>query len=175
MSSPWSRPDARLTRTGTNHYAHYIDVDAFVDQHWIVEFPKQIDGYRISNFFSKDRNDKVKNVPIWDWNLSFGNANYLEGGLTKRASRGLEILLSRRFATRRLEGKRLANGRGRSVQPHRIVGAAGSAHQLSTILNAVERLRVHPKVLKSGQRLGEFLGVELRVRNPDALELLVLL
>lgn len=70
------------TRTGTNHYSHYIDVDSFVDFHWIVEFPKQIDGYRISNFFQKDRNGKVKNAPIWDWNLSFGNADYLDGGNT---------------------------------------------------------------------------------------------
>ena len=72
------------TRTGTNHYSHYIDVDSFVDSHWIVEFPKQIDGYRISNFFRKDRNGKVKNAPIWDWNLSFGNADYLDGGNTSK-------------------------------------------------------------------------------------------
>lgn len=69
-------------KTDTNHYSNYIDVDTFVDSHWIVEMPKQIDGYRISNFFSKDRNGKVKNVPIWDWNLSFGNADYLDGGNT---------------------------------------------------------------------------------------------
>ncbi len=73
----WTKPD-----TDTNHYSNYIDVDTFVDSHWIVEMPKQIDGYRISNFFSKDRNGKVKNVPIWDWNLSFGNADYLDGGNT---------------------------------------------------------------------------------------------
>lgn len=70
------------TKTGTNHYSHYIDVDSFVDSHWIVEFPKQIDGYRISNFFRKERNGKVKNAPVWDWNLSFGNADYLDGGHT---------------------------------------------------------------------------------------------
>ena len=68
--------------TGTNHYSHYIDVDAFVDQHWIVEFPRQIDGYRLSDFFNKDRNGKVKPEPIWDWNLSFGNADYYGGGRT---------------------------------------------------------------------------------------------
>ena len=34
------------TATGTNHWSYYIDADTFVDQHWIVEFPKQIDGYR---------------------------------------------------------------------------------------------------------------------------------
>jgi len=52
----------------------------FVEQFWIVEFTKQIDGYRLSDYFSKDRNGKVTPVPIWDWNLSFGNANYLDGG-----------------------------------------------------------------------------------------------
>jgi len=58
-----------LTATGTNHYSYYMDVDGFVDQFWIVEFCKQIDGYRLSDYFSKDRNGKVTPVPIWDWNL----------------------------------------------------------------------------------------------------------
>jgi len=71
-----------LGATGTNHYSHYIDVDSFVDNHWIVEFAKQIDGYRLSNYMSKDRGGKLRMDPIWDWNLSFGNADYLEGWLT---------------------------------------------------------------------------------------------
>ena len=70
------------TATGTNHWSYYIDADSFVDFHWMVEFPKQIDGYRLSNYMHKDRNGKLKMAPIWDWNLSFGNANYLAGGLT---------------------------------------------------------------------------------------------
>ena len=68
------------TQTGTNHYSYYLDVDGFVDQYWVIEFTKQIDGYRLSDYFSKDRNGKVTPVPVWDWNLSFGNANYLDGG-----------------------------------------------------------------------------------------------
>lgn len=68
-----------LTRTGARHYSAFIDTDSFVDNHWIVEFTKQIDGYRLSNYFHKDRGGKVKMDPIWDWNLSFGNADYLEG------------------------------------------------------------------------------------------------
>ncbi|HEY6229097.1 MAG TPA: CotH kinase family protein, partial [Verrucomicrobiae bacterium] len=71
--------DDWLTRTGTNHYSAFIDVDSFVDQHWIVEFAKQIDGYRLSNYLSKDRNGKIKMEPIWDYNLSFGNADYNDG------------------------------------------------------------------------------------------------
>jgi hypothetical protein len=78
MESALYAPDWR-TRTGTNHYSHYLDVDSFVDQHWIVEYAKQIDGYRLSNYMHKDRNGKVKMEPIWDWNLSFGNADYLDG------------------------------------------------------------------------------------------------
>src|SRR6185503_20090276 len=63
-------------------YAQYLDVDSFIDHYFIVEIPKNIDGYRLSNFYHKDRNGKLKEGPIWDWNLSFGNANYLDGGKT---------------------------------------------------------------------------------------------
>ena len=63
----------------TNHYSNYIDVDSFIDNHWMVESAKQIDGYRLSNFLNKDRNGLVQMMPIWDYNLSYGNANYLEG------------------------------------------------------------------------------------------------
>ncbi|HWN96223.1 MAG TPA: CotH kinase family protein, partial [Methylomirabilota bacterium] len=72
-------PNWRDPRFG---YLNYIDPDSFVDQHWIVEFPKNIDGYRLSNYMNKDRGGKIQMEPIWDWNLSWGNANYLEGGYT---------------------------------------------------------------------------------------------
>jgi hypothetical protein len=68
-----------LTRTGSQHYSAFIDVASFVDNHWIVEFTKQIDGYRLSNYLHKDRGGKIGMDPIWDWNLSLGNADYLEG------------------------------------------------------------------------------------------------
>lgn len=69
-----------LTATGTNHWTHYFDMNSLVEQHWIVEFTKQIDGYRLSNYMTKDRGGKITMNPIWDWNLSWGNADYLEGG-----------------------------------------------------------------------------------------------
>ena len=71
-----------LALTGTNHYSNFLDVDSFVDFHWLVEFSKQIDGVRLSSYFTKDRGGKVHTGPVWDWNLSFGNANYLRGGMT---------------------------------------------------------------------------------------------
>ena len=71
-----------LTQTGTNHYSYYMDLDRFVDQHWHVEFTKQIDGYRLSDYFTKDRLGKVGPGPVWDWNLAWGNADYATGGMT---------------------------------------------------------------------------------------------
>ncbi len=71
-----------LTQTGTNHYSSYMDLERFADQHWHVEFTKQIDGYRLSDYFTKDRLGKVGPGPVWDWNLAWGNADYATGGMT---------------------------------------------------------------------------------------------
>jgi len=62
-----------------NGYNAYIDVPSFVDMHLFVETFKEIDGYRISTYFSKDRDRKIRALPVWDYNLALGNANYLEG------------------------------------------------------------------------------------------------
>ena len=62
-----------------NGYARYIDVGSFIDVHILVELTKNIDGFRLSTYMFKDRNGKIHMGPVWDYNLSLGNANYLEG------------------------------------------------------------------------------------------------
>ncbi len=62
-----------------NGYAKFIDVDSFIDHHMLVEVTKNIDGFRLSTFMFKDRNGKLNMGPIWDYNLSLGNADYLGG------------------------------------------------------------------------------------------------
>jgi hypothetical protein len=64
-------------------YAAYIDSDSFIDHHLLVELTKNIDGFRFSTFFRKDRGGKIKAEPIWDWNLSFGNANGKQGHIAE--------------------------------------------------------------------------------------------
>ncbi len=59
-------------------YAKYLDVEAFVDFFWLVEFSKNIDALRYSAFLTKPRGGKLVMGPAWDWNLSFGNADYYE-------------------------------------------------------------------------------------------------
>jgi len=60
-------------------YRAYIDVDSFIDYHLITDMTKNVDGYRFSVFYHKDRGGMIKADPIWDWNLSFGNANGKQG------------------------------------------------------------------------------------------------
>lgn len=60
-------------------YSAYLDVDSFIDAHWLVEVSKNVDGFRYSSYLTKDRGGKLKTEPPWDWNRSFGNANYYGG------------------------------------------------------------------------------------------------
>ena len=60
-------------------YASYIDVDSFIDFFILNEISNNVDGYRISTWMQKDKNEKLKMGPIWDFNLAFGNADYCSG------------------------------------------------------------------------------------------------
>lgn len=58
------------------------DIDSFVDYFLLTEMTKNVDGYRLSTYFYKEKDSKggkLKMGPAWDYNLSFGNADYAEG------------------------------------------------------------------------------------------------
>lgn len=61
-------------------YQNYIETESFVDFFLLTELANNVDGYRISTWLTKDKNEKLKMGPIWDFNLAFGNANYCGGG-----------------------------------------------------------------------------------------------
>lgn len=60
-------------------YRKYIDVASFIDFFILNELSNNLDGYRLSTYLHKNRNEKLKIGPIWDFNLSFGNGNYCNG------------------------------------------------------------------------------------------------
>jgi hypothetical protein len=63
-------------------YASVIDVNSFVDNLLLNEFCKNVDAYRLSTYFYKDKvskNPKIFAGPIWDYNICFGNADYYDG------------------------------------------------------------------------------------------------
>jgi len=62
-----------------NGYRKYIDEDSFIDFFILNELANNVDGYRLSTYLQKERNEKLVIGPIWDFNLSFGNADYCGG------------------------------------------------------------------------------------------------
>ena len=60
-------------------YEKWIDVPSFIDAQWWTELTKQVDGYVFSTYFYKDRGSKVRAGPLWDFNISLGNADYATG------------------------------------------------------------------------------------------------
>ncbi len=63
-------------------YTNLIDINSLVDYFIINEVAKNVDGYRLSLFFYKDRDDinnKLVFGPIWDYNIALGNADYDKG------------------------------------------------------------------------------------------------
>ena len=66
----------------TEGYMNYIDAGSFIDFMIVNELSKNIDAYRLSTFMYKDRDGrggKLTMGPLWDFNFSFGLADYLDG------------------------------------------------------------------------------------------------
>lgn len=65
-----------------NGYRKYFDMEAFYEFIFIQEIARNVDGYRLSSFFSKEKESlggKIKMGPVWDFNLGFSNVNYCTG------------------------------------------------------------------------------------------------
>lgn len=68
-------------------YPYYLDMTSFHDFFILQELGRTVDGYRSSSFFYKDKNSlswnaKINAGPMWDFNLSYGNADYCNADLT---------------------------------------------------------------------------------------------
>lgn len=74
-------PDFKDTERG---YQAFLHVDSFIDYHLLVELTKNVDGFRFSTFYYKDRGGKLQMGPAWDWNLAFGNCDGKQGYMPER-------------------------------------------------------------------------------------------
>lgn len=73
-SSNYNNPD--------NGYHKFIDVESFIDFFLLNEISKNVDGYRLSTFLHKQRasrGGKLYAGPVWDFNITLGNADYCAG------------------------------------------------------------------------------------------------
>lgn len=62
-------------------WRQFADEDSFIDYIILSELTKNVDGYRLSTFFYKDKEGKITAGPPWDYDLAWGNADYAEGWL----------------------------------------------------------------------------------------------
>lgn len=65
-------------------YRQYINTASFIDFMIMQELGRTVDGYRSSSFMYKDRDSKGGQLscgPMWDFNLSYGNADYCDAFL----------------------------------------------------------------------------------------------
>jgi len=65
-------------------YQAFIDRDSFIDFHLFSEVTKNVDSFRFSTFYHKERGGRLKMGPVWDWNLSFGNCDGKQGYMPER-------------------------------------------------------------------------------------------
>ncbi|MFZ9661321.1 MAG: CotH kinase family protein [Chitinophagaceae bacterium] len=63
-------------------YKKYIDQSSFVDHMLINEISRNVDAYRSSSYYYKDRDSRDPKIyagPIWDFDLAFRNADFCNG------------------------------------------------------------------------------------------------
>lgn len=60
----------------------HADLSSFIDFLIINEISRNVDGYRLSTYFHKNKNlydSRIKAGPAWDFDLGFKNADYCDG------------------------------------------------------------------------------------------------
>jgi hypothetical protein len=65
-------------------YQKYFDVLSFVDIMLLNELAKEVDKYRYSTYFHKEKDSdggKLLAGPAWDFDLGYGNVNFWEPGI----------------------------------------------------------------------------------------------
>lgn len=68
--------------SAVNGYRNFIDTKSFIDFFLMNEISKNVDGYRLSTYLHKQaasRGGKLYAGPVWDFNITLGNANYCDG------------------------------------------------------------------------------------------------
>ncbi|MFZ9160204.1 MAG: CotH kinase family protein [Aquirufa sp.] len=66
-------------------FREMMDMPSFVNYFILNETVRNVDGYRLSSYLYKDKESlggKIKMGPAWDFNIAFGNADYLNGWMT---------------------------------------------------------------------------------------------
>ena len=72
--------DTRQALIERRNYEDFIDVDNWVDYFLMQEIAKNVDVGWGSVYMVKETGGKLKHMPLWDFDLAFGNADYIPYG-----------------------------------------------------------------------------------------------
>lgn len=61
----------------TDDYEEYFDIDSVIDYFFIEELTMNVDVEHSSVFFYREQGGKLTFGPVWDFDISMGNANYV--------------------------------------------------------------------------------------------------
>jgi hypothetical protein len=65
-----------------NGWRRFGDEKSFIDYLFLNEISRNVDGYRLSTYFQKDKDSKggkIRMGPVWDYDLAWYNTDYCEG------------------------------------------------------------------------------------------------
>ncbi|MFZ9197426.1 MAG: CotH kinase family protein [Bacilli bacterium] len=62
------------------NYDTYLDVENWIDYFMIQEIAKNVDVGWGSVYMVKESGGKIKHMPLWDFDLAYGNADYIDYG-----------------------------------------------------------------------------------------------
>ena len=71
--------NSNVFKNPENGFRKYLNLQSFVDYQIMEELVNNVDGYRYSTFFTKDKithGDKLNAGPLWDHDLCYGNVDY---------------------------------------------------------------------------------------------------
>ncbi|MFN8288465.1 MAG: CotH kinase family protein [Chitinophagales bacterium] len=61
-----------------NGFRRYAGELSFMDYMLVNELSKNVDGYRLSTYFHKAKLGKIKAGPVWDYDITYMNADYCQ-------------------------------------------------------------------------------------------------
>lgn len=62
-------------KTESRTYTDYIAIESFADFFILNELVRNVDGYRISTYLTKNRGEKLKMGPVWDLDIGFDSGD----------------------------------------------------------------------------------------------------
>jgi hypothetical protein len=65
----WTHP------SNGKHFTDYIIVDSWIKHHWVNVLCMNVDGFRVSGYYYKDRLGKIGAGPVWDFDRSMDSTD----------------------------------------------------------------------------------------------------